>query len=208
MSISKAYNSWAGSYDEMLNKTRDLEEKVARQTLDGYYKTIVELGCGTGKNTGWLLEKCDSLIALDFSEEMLAKAGEKTNSSKVGFRQQDLTKDWGLPEVSTNLISCSLVLEHIEDLDAIFAKSSKILKKDGFFYISELHPFKQYSGSKARFDTGKGIQELETYVHHITDYTEAAFTNGFKLVQLNEWFDEDDKKNIPRLVSFVFKKTS
>lgn len=206
MSISKAYNSWAESYDKMLNKTRDLEEKVARKTLDGYYKTIVELGCGTGKNTTWLLDKCDAMVALDFSEKMLGKARKKISSKKISFRQQDLTKDWNLPEDSADLISCSLVLEHIEDLDAIFKKSSKVLKKEGKFYISELHPFKQYSGSKARFDDGKETQELEVYIHHISDFTEAAAKYGFKLLQLNEWFDEDDKKNIPRLVSFLFQK--
>ncbi|WP_010228236.1 class I SAM-dependent DNA methyltransferase [Gillisia marina] len=206
MSVQKAYNSWAESYDEMLNKTRDLEEKVIRETLDGYYKSVVELGCGTGKNTAWLLQKCESLIAMDFSEAMLLKAQEKIESKKVSFKQQDLNIDWGLPEDSVDLVSCSLVLEHIKDLDAVFAKASKILKTDGQFYISELHPFKQYSGSKARFDDGNGIQELEVYVHHITDYTEAAAKNGFKLVQLKEWFDDDNKENIPRLVSFLFQK--
>lgn len=206
MSIEKAYNSWAESYDEMLNKTRDLEEKVAKKTLGGYYKTIVELGCGTGKNTAWLLQKCESLIAMDFSEAMLLKAQEKIESKKISFRQQDLKKDWNLPKDFADLVSCSLVLEHIEDLDSIFKKTAEILKTGGQFYIAELHPFKQYSGSKARFDTGSGIQELEVYVHHITDFTSAAFKNGFKLVELKEWFDDDDKNNIPRLVSFLFQQ--
>ncbi len=206
MSVQKAYNSWADSYDEMLNKTRDLEEKVIRETLDGYYKSVVELGCGTGKNTAWLLQKCESLIAMDFSEAMLLKAQEKIEFKKVSFKQQDLNIDWGLPEESVYLVSCSLVLEHIKNLDAVFAKASKILKTDGQFYISELHPFKQYSGSKARFDDGNGIQELEVYVHHISDYTDAAAKNGFKLIELKEWFDDDNKENIPRLVSFLFQK--
>ncbi|RKS50524.1 methyltransferase family protein [Gillisia mitskevichiae] len=207
MSIEKSYNSWASSYDEMHNKTRDLEATVAREILgEWYYTNILELGCGTGKNTQWLLDKCDSLIALDFSEEMLTKAKQKISSKKVVFNQQDLTKDWKLAPNSMDLITCSLVLEHIQDLNLIFKKSSEVLHKAGQFYICELHPFKQYSGSKARFNTGKVIQELEVYTHHISDYTDTAFKNGFKLIQLNEWFDEDNRDNIPRLVSFVFKK--
>lgn len=207
MSIEKSYNSWASSYDEMHNKTRDLEATVAREILgEWHYTNILELGCGTGKNTQWLLDKCDSLIALDFSEEMLTKAKQKISSKKVVFNQQDLTKDWKLVPNSMDLITCSLVLEHIQDLNLIFKKSSEVLHKAGQFYICELHPFKQYSGSKARFNTGKEIQELEVYTHHISDYTDAAFKNGFKLIQLNEWFDENNRDNIPRLVSFVFKK--
>ncbi len=206
MSIRKKYNSWAKSYDEMINKTRDLEAKALRETITSHYINIVELGCGTGKNTSWLLEKCESLIALDFSEEMLAKARKKINSEKVSFKQQDLTKSWNLPEESTDLICCSLVLEHIEDLDSIFKKAAEILKKDGQFYIGELHPFKQYAGSKARFETDEGIQELEVFVSHITDFTDAAFNHGFKLLEMKEWFDDNDRKGLPRLVSFVFSK--
>ncbi len=33
MSIENAYDSWADSYDAMLNKTRDLEEVVAKKML-------------------------------------------------------------------------------------------------------------------------------------------------------------------------------
>ncbi|CAM4248587.1 hypothetical protein GIHI108528_11855 [Gillisia hiemivivida] len=99
-----------------------------------------------------------------------------------------------------------MVLEHIEDLNAIFEKASKVLKKEGQFYICELHPFKQYSGNKASFNDGNAKQDLEVYTHHITDYTGAAFKNGFKLLHLKEDFDEDNKEGIPRLVNFVFKK--
>jgi len=207
MSISKAYNSWASSYDDMVNKTRDLEEKVAKSHfLNSHFETILELGCGTGKNTIWLVEKCDTLIAFDFSEEMLEKAKEKIQSKKVIFQIQDLNENWKLPENSIDLICGSLVLEHIENLDLLFKKASTVLKQNGQFYISELHPFKQYSGSKARFDDGSRVQELEVYVHHLTDYTEAALKNAFKLIKLKECFDEDDRNTIPRLISFVFQK--
>lgn len=204
MSIRKAYNDWAESYDEMVNKTRDLEAEALRETITSNYNNIVELGCGTGKNTSWLLERCESLIALDFSEEMLAKARIKINSEKVSFEQQDLTNNWELPEKSADLICCSLVLEHIEDLDSIFEKAAKILKKDGQFYIGELHPLKQYAGSKARFQTNERIQELEVFVHHTTEFTDAAFKHGFKLLEIKEWFDDNDRKGLPRLISFVF----
>lgn len=207
MSIEKAYNSWASNYDGMPNKTRDLEELVTKKMIGkSYYGHILELGCGTGKNTKWLIEKCDSLMALDFSEEMMKMAKQKITSDKVTFKQQDLTQDWRLVPNSFDLIICSLVLEHIEDLNAIFEKASKVLKKEGQFYICELHPFKQYAGSKARFDNGSEIQELEVYTHHISEYLTVAENNHLHLIELKEWFDEDDKSKIPRLIAFRFKK--
>ncbi|CAM4248561.1 hypothetical protein GIHI108528_11850 [Gillisia hiemivivida] len=78
MSIEKAYDLWSYSYDDMQNKTRDLEKLVGKEMFeDTYYENNLELGCGTGKNTQWLIEKCNSLIALDFSEEMMNIAKQK-----------------------------------------------------------------------------------------------------------------------------------
>ncbi|WP_246200161.1 methyltransferase domain-containing protein [Maribacter luteus] len=53
----------------------------------------MELGCGTGKNTVWLLKKAQRIIGLDFSQEMLNIAKEKitvflTKSQKPEARSQ------------------------------------------------------------------------------------------------------------------------
>ena len=76
----------------------------------------------------------------------------------------------------------------------------------GIFYVCELHPFKQYAGSKARFTENNITTELEVYIHNISDYFESAISNGLKVIELKEWFDGDDHKEIPRLISFVFQK--
>ena len=54
-SVQHGYNQWAASYDAVENKTRDLD-KTATQTVlkDISFSNILELGCGTGKNTIWL----------------------------------------------------------------------------------------------------------------------------------------------------------
>jgi hypothetical protein len=62
------------------------------------------------------------------------------------------------------------------------------------FCISELHPFKQYLGTKARYETVNGIVELEVFIHHISDCTDAALKIVFKIKGLNKfWHDEDEK---------------
>ena len=72
MSIEKAYNIWASQYDSNLNLTRDLDKKCTIETLKNLdFKNVLELGCGTGKNTEWLLNKAERIIGLDFSQEML-----------------------------------------------------------------------------------------------------------------------------------------
>ncbi|MDA7706590.1 MAG: methyltransferase domain-containing protein [Flavobacteriaceae bacterium] len=207
MSIEKAYNIWANQYDTNKNLTRDLDKRSTIETLSKYkFETVLELGCGTGKNTKWLLEKATHIIGLDFSQEMLNKAKEKIFDERVTFKKADLNENWDVDTDSLELVSCSLTLEHIKNLNHIFYQASLKLKEDGLFFISELHPFKQYSGSKARYETENGTEELEVYIHHISEYIENAKTNGMELVELKEWFDEGVENEIPRLISFVFKK--
>ncbi|SKB39857.1 Methyltransferase domain-containing protein [Salegentibacter holothuriorum] len=206
MSIAEAYNCWAETYNDVPNKTRDLEARVIRESLEGKnLNNTLELGCGTGKNTYWLAERSKKLTALDFSEKMLEKAKQLDRENKINFQQADLNLVWPVPTEHFDLISCSLVLEHIENLDFIFVEAYRTLKKNSSFFICELHPFKQYLGSKARFENGNGTIELEVNMHHISDYIAAAQKSGFRIKKINESFDEDQKE-IPRHISFIFEK--
>ena len=207
MSIEKAYNNWAVQYDTNENITRDLDKKSTIDTLSNYdFKHVLELGCGTGKNTEWLLNKAERIIGIDFSQEMLDIAKKKIKDKRVIFKKADLTENWDIEDQFADLVTSSLTLEHIKNLKHIFNQANLKLKTNGLFFISELHPFKQYLGSRAKFDTGQGIEELEVYQHHISDYVDNAKKNGFKLLEIKEWFDKQSIKDIPRLISFIFIK--
>jgi hypothetical protein len=69
-----------------------------------------------------------------------------------------------------------------------------------------LHPFKEYQESKAKYETEMGIQTLDVFVHHTSEFVREAMENGFRLIELKEWFDQDNGLKIPRLISFVFEK--
>jgi len=208
MKINESYNKWAASYDLMQNKTRDLEANSLRSLLKNHtFDHALELGCGTGKNTSFLSSVSTNLTAVDFSEEMMASAKEKLHASNVEFRITDINLPWPFMPEHFNLVSTSLVLEHIENLDFVFSEASRVLKNKGLFYIGELHPYKQYLGSKARFETESGIHYLECYNHHISHFFSAASKNGFTIVNLDEWFDEDEK-DIPRVITMLYEKRS
>jgi ubiquinone/menaquinone biosynthesis C-methylase UbiE len=115
----------------------------------------------------------------------------------------NLKEEWKLEE-TFDLITCSLVLEHIEDLNHIFKEASKVLKQGGLFYLGEVHPMKQYLGTKARFDNGNGVFEVECFVHHTMDYFQAGKNNGFECYEFKEWFDDNGK--VPRLLTMIFRK--
>jgi ubiquinone/menaquinone biosynthesis C-methylase UbiE len=206
MEIQHAYNQWASQYDTNANKTRDAEAVALRNTLNNIsFSKCLEVGCGTGKNTEWFVTKAAQIISIDFSEEMLAKAKQKITASNVQFIQADIKSDWAFGN-EFDLVSFSLVLEHIENLEDIFLKSKQALKNGGYIYIGELHPFKQYTGTKARFESAEGTQVLECYNHHISEFIDAAKKNNFHLIELGEHFDDHNINEIPRILTLVFQK--
>ena len=207
MSIQAAYDSWSSTYDQDRNLTRDLDQSITKAAFTHLkFKNTLELGCGTGKNTLLLSQISEAVLALDFSEGMVERARQKLNSPNVEFRVADLTEYWPIKNDIYDLIVCNLVLEHIEDLSHIFKEAFRSLGTAGRFYISELHPFRQYQGGKARFQRGDQLTEVHAHVHHVSDFLQAAASSGFSLRTFHEYWHPDDHGKSPRLVVFMFDK--
>lgn len=219
MSVQSAYQHWAHSYDSVVNPTRDLDalvmhEKFANRRFD----RVLELGCGTGKNTPLLASVAGELTAMDFSPAMLEIAQAKVQATNVRFVVADLSLPWPLDGTGFDLITCNLVLEHVQDLLPVFAQAQQHLAPGGQFFVCELHPAKQYLGSQARFQHAGREHKIPAYMHHLSDYLAAAAASGMKMVELQEWWDETATVaasnpmsspavplgNPPRLLTIVF----
>jgi len=208
MSIQKAYDQWSATYDMDENLTRDLDQTITKNILAGFTcNTILEIGCGTGKNTHLLAQIAQTVYAIDFSQGMIAKARLQIQAENVIFSVADLTKKWAIEDHSIDLVVCNLVLEHIENLSFVFGEVYRVLGKGGKFFISELHPFKQYQGNQAKFQQEGEITKVQAFLHHISDFLNAANENGLRLLKLDEWWHENDHNKPPRLVTFILEKS-
>jgi malonyl-CoA O-methyltransferase len=118
----------------------------------------------------------------------------------------DLTQPWPVAAGSVDLIVCNLVLEHIADLAFIFAEAARCLAPGGRLFVAELHPFKQYQGSKAVYGPAQAPVPIPAFVHHISAFLDAATAAGLPLLSLKEWWHAEDAQAPPRLVSFLFRK--
>ena len=201
------YNLWSDSYDSDNNPTRDLDHLIVRQSIHRYKdKKIIEIGCGTGKNTILLSEVASQVQAIDFSEGMLEKAKIKLkDKNNVRFFSADITEKWPFTKSSNDVILCSLVLEHIENLDFIFSEANRVLVASGEFFINEFHPYYQYQGKKPNFQKNGKRFEIESYIHDISEFINSALNNNFELRRIDEW-RENKQDLIPRLISIIFKK--
>jgi malonyl-CoA O-methyltransferase len=207
MDIQNAYNEWSDPYDTDENRTRDLDRDVVRRRLGGlHFESILEIGCGTGKNTPFLAQIGQRVRAVDFSAGMIARAREKVQAENVQFSLMDITQPWEFASESFDLIVCSLVLEHIQDLVHVFSEAHSVLRTGGHFFINELHPFRQYEGTKARFYRSEEKIEVDAFLHHISDFLKAGEESRLSLVQLDEYWHETDGNKPPRILSLYFER--
>ena len=207
MNVQQAYSEWASTYDSDRNLTRDLDQTVTREALqDLQPSSVLEIGCGTGKNTALLASIAKEVLALDFSATMIQQARDKSVFDNVTFTIADINERWPCRDLSVDLIACNLVLEHVEHLSFIFAEAARVLNGGGRFFINELHPFRQYQGVQAHFTRNDAVTEIPAFVHHISDFIAAAAETNLSLAKLQEFWHAEDKGKPPRLISFMFEK--
>jgi malonyl-CoA O-methyltransferase len=208
--IAAAYDQWAETYDTDPNRTRELAGQVLRKVnLQVAGRDIVEIGCGTGRNTEWLATRASSITALDFSEEMLRRARSRVADPRVRFIQHDVRTRWPLNDDSADIIVAMLILEHVEYLETVFAEAARVMRSRAELFICELHPMRQLLGGQAQFsNTQTGERELvPAFLHNVADYVNNGLSAGLELQRLDEWRDGDaTATSIPRLLSLLFTK--
>ncbi|KAL4750955.1 hypothetical protein BDW72DRAFT_104474 [Aspergillus terricola var. indicus] len=219
----EAYNKWAEVYDTDGNflqalDTFELKDLLPRflglvQTqTDGKSSTtpgeqelkIVDLGCGTGRNTLQLAESAPKeaqIIGLDASPGMLKVAkGNLQAQGVMGAVEEgrvvlgvyDLLspRPESLPvslrgELRASGAISTLVLEHIP-LDKFFEGAARLIRPGGYLLVTNMHA-EMGAISQAGFvdvESGKKIRPT-SYAHEIANVVAAAERSGFEVVPLN-----------------------
>ena len=208
--VAQAYDRWSRRYDDDHNATRDLDARVLRQSpLHVADARILELGCGTGKNSEWLAAHASTLVALDFSPGMLDVARRRVRSERVRFVEHDITHRWPVEPSSIDLVVGNLVLEHVRDLGPIYAEAARVLRAGGELFLCELHPYRQLRGGQAHFQDAETNETVPVtaYQHSVSEYVNGGIAAGFTLRALDEHVEESAASDsVPRLLSVLFER--
>jgi ubiquinone/menaquinone biosynthesis C-methylase UbiE len=208
--VADAYDRWSRQYDDDQNATRDLDAFVLRQVpLQLAGARVLEVGCGTGKNSAWLVSQARELIALDFSPGMLDVARRRVRSSTARFVEHDITRPWPVESESVDVVVGNLVLEHVHELAPVFAEAARVLRATGQLFFCELHPYRQLRGGQAHFidaHTDESVH-VAAYRHTVSEYVTDALAAGFTLRALGEWLEPDAEPGAPpRLLSLLLDR--
>ncbi len=144
------YARWYGPLMNVTGKGfyRNLCEDIT-ENFSGTEK-VLELACGSGQLSFMLAEKSGSLVATDFSENMVAAARKKDDGGIPGlsFDVKDATAT-GYPSGSFDVVVIANALHIMPDPDAALAEIRRVLKPGGrlfapTFVLDEGQGFKPF----------------------------------------------------------------
>jgi SAM-dependent methyltransferase len=215
---NELYNRWANVYDTDGNILQAIDETLLPALLSNAHKylstttsspiTIIELGCGTGRNTVKLIDprllsvgnKVKEIYALDFSPGMLEVAKKRcsdlllssnptTTTSNLNFLEFDALNPSSAPAVQelygkADLVLSTLVLEHLP-IEIFFSTLASFLKPSGGGYavVTNMHAEMGRRGQAGFVDVETGIKVRGTsFNYEVEEVVEEGRKWGFELV--------------------------
>jgi malonyl-CoA O-methyltransferase len=205
--VRTAYDQWAAIYDHDANPLPALEEPVVRAAVgDVRGRSVLDLGCGTGRHTVWLAEAGAMVTAVDFSPGMLAEARRKPQLAQVRFIPHDLHQPLPFADESFDVVVNGLVLEHLKDMPSFFTEIRRVLKPGARAVVSAMHPAMFLRGTQARFtDPISGtIVQAESIAHPLGEFVMAAVHADLHLLDIIESApDAEFAARYPRAEKYV-----
>ncbi len=154
---------------------------VVSHVSDRTIKTILDLGCGTGRFTEALRARFDAeVIGIDPSQKMLEQARSKQPDGRIRY-EAGRAESIPLPDNSVDLIFMSMIFHHLDD-PALAARECRRVLRDGgtLFVRTGIH---ERISSYPYFDFFPASQPILEEVLPTTTFVHEVFeTAGFRLV--------------------------
>lgn len=133
------------NYSQMSRSTEGLEAAgewhAFRALLPGLRdKNVLDLGCGFGWHCRYAREQgARSVVGVDLSEKMIARARESTDDPAIEYRQMAI-ENIDFPAEKFDVVLSSLALHYVERFDSVCQKVHHCLVAKGAFVLSIEHP--------------------------------------------------------------------
>jgi cytosine/adenosine deaminase-related metal-dependent hydrolase/23S rRNA U2552 (ribose-2'-O)-methylase RlmE/FtsJ len=183
MSNTRAFDTWAQSYDRAANPLLMLEHRYLLPMLPAVSDhDVLDMGCGSGRWLSYLAAKTPrTLRGIDVSAAMLQAASRKNiHGAELVQGSCDATP---FPDRSFDLILSSFVLSYLDDLDSLAEELTRIARSGCDLILSDMHPHtQQWLGWKRSFRDDHGEIALDTVSHHPEEIVLALAPRGWELV--------------------------
>ncbi|HEV2354277.1 MAG TPA: class I SAM-dependent methyltransferase, partial [Puia sp.] len=184
-----AYDIWSASYDNQPdNLILSLDQSLCHEllgplTLAG--KTIVDVGCGTGRHWASLAGQLPArLVGYDVSRGMLDRLRFKFPAAEVHLLSGATLP--GRDDASCDLVLSTLTLAHLPDLPAALAEWHRVLRPGGHMLITDYHPTALSKGGQRTFRDGGRLIAVRSHVYPVSQVLSIAGRLGLVCVRFME----------------------
>lgn len=196
---AEGYNLWAPAYDAQPdNLMLALDEALFADLLQGLEvaeKTVVDVGCGTGRHWAKLLAQGPSeLVGYDVSEGMLAMLQQKMPSATVHLLDAAGALSY-TADGSADVVISTLTMAHIPDAAAAIAEWCRVLKPGGHLIITDYHPTALARGANRSFSHQGKTVHLKNHVHPIEKIKAELGQRGVTVLRLVERTIDDSMQH-------------
>jgi SAM-dependent methyltransferase len=128
-------------------------ERLGLDRLPPRCEAALEVGCGLGNLSRILAQRCDRVVALDLSDEMIRIARERSAAhANIEYRVADATT-WDFPAERFDCVA-SVASLHYMPLEPLLAGMKRALRPGGVMLIFDLY---QPSGIRAALRQKLGV---------------------------------------------------
>jgi len=144
--------------------------------------SILDIACGNGQFARRMTRLGARVTAIDFSDVFINLARSKPLADKIDYRVIDVTRKTELAKLRGNnfdSIVCTMAIMDIENIEPMISFLPEILKNNGKFVFSILHPcFNSGEASQVNEHTDTGGREHNIYYVKVSNYLISQRTKG------------------------------
>tara|TARA_R110000787_G_scaffold86285_2_gene183976 strand:- start:15587 stop:16222 length:636 start_codon:yes stop_codon:yes gene_type:complete len=152
------------------------------EALNKNKASILEIGCGPGNNTNYLLNKNPDLkiLGIDIASNMIELA--KKNNSSANFEVMDCKNIKSLTSRFDGIM-CGFTLPYLnkDEAEKLIKDASGIINENGILYLSTMED--AYDKSKIIFSSTNKDSGVFTYYHQEKYLSKKLLENGFIILK-------------------------
>lgn len=118
--------------------------------------TILELGCGVGRDAMFFVSKGHDVLATDFSEVVIEKDARAFQESGVHFQVLDMSQQFPFADAQFDAVYANLSIHYYLDVDTrkVVGEVARVLKPGGLFAFAckSVHDFHYGKGQEVEKD--------------------------------------------------------
>ena len=137
-SVKKSYARWAPVYDRTFGAATQAGRRATAAYVNSRGGSLLEVGVGTGLALPFYKPDV-TVTAIDFSEEMLAKArakvAELSLTNVVALRQMD-ARALDFPDASFDTVAAMHILSVVPEPERVMSEIARVLKPGGEVVIA------------------------------------------------------------------------